>query len=337
MTQKIKCYTSSSIGPCPTLNDNFDQHEESVSVYWDDAPIDFNDGAFLRVIHHCEPAAVFPDIADKIVANHKYYDLIMTYDPKVLKACPNAVFLTEHACSWLPRKADRPSDPFGQMNYGSGLIHKNPQVASYVGCDVSKKEFAVSFLTSSKRMFPGHQLRQEIFDRLPDYVGDLRVFKHRSPPVIADKRTILEPYMFHICPENSQQDGYYTEKIVDCFVAKTIPIYWGCPDIGKYFNIGGILTFESYDSLIKLLGQLSCVYEAAAGAIEQNFQRALARVHQWDLMEEYICEAIARKRTFGNQRLEPETLKSVQQETLTPAQQEAVAPNRPYRPLRRQK
>jgi hypothetical protein len=108
-----------------------------------------------------------------------------------------------------------------------------------------QRRFAVSFLTSSKKQSPGHILRHEIFDRLPSRINNLEVFKHKSPPIVPDKRTILEPYMFSIVPENSRHSGYYTEKIVDCFIAKTIPVYWGCTDIAKYFNPRGIVEFST--------------------------------------------------------------------------------------------
>jgi hypothetical protein len=228
--QHPKCYTSSSIGPCPDLHKNFLQREESVSIYWDDAILcPPQDDAFFKVVHQCEPPEVL-NIVDKLISNHTHYDLIMAFDERVLRECPNSVFLTESACSWLPRKWDT-QDPFGVMNW-DGVRHKNPVEMNYQPCNVSKKEFAVSFLTSSKNMFPGHKLRQEIYEKLDPAYGDLRVWKHRSPPIISDKRTILEPYMFSIVPENSEHNGYYTEKLIDCFIAKTIPIYWGCPDIG---------------------------------------------------------------------------------------------------------
>jgi Glycosyltransferase family 10 (fucosyltransferase) C-term len=299
--QKIKCYPSSSIGPCPTLCDNFAQHEESVSVYWDDAPL-VDDGAFLRVFHHCEPPEVFPSMAAHIIANQGFFDVIMSYDPRVLRECGSkAVFLTESACSWLDRKSSGSSKPFIH-NFPDGPAPLSPVVENYISCDVSKKEFAVSFLTSSKNQFPGHSLRQEIYDSLPDQVGAVRTWKHRSPPRIEDKRTVTEPYQYHICPENSRHEGYYTEKIVDCFVAKTIPVYWGCPDIDRHFNRDGIVIFDSYEDLLrKLQGLTPGFYQERATAIEENFHRALQGVRQWDQIESHINEGIRKKKDSGHE------------------------------------
>jgi hypothetical protein len=288
-----KCFTSSSIGPAPGLPQNFLNRAEDTSITWDDG-FNFEDTSWFRTFHQCEPTDVI-NIIDKLITNHRFYDLILAFDERVLRECPNSVFLTESACSWLPRKTDGTIDPLGLMNH-EGVLHKNPVELKYQGCDVTKKEFAVSFLTSSKNVFPGHRLRQEIFEKLPDSVGDLRVWKHRSPPIINDKRTILEPYMFSIVPENSEHSGYYTEKIMDCFVAKTIPLYWGCPDIGKHFNPDGILAFSSFVDLQRILGNLSPEwYKDRSPAIEENFHLAVKGSAQWDRIENAITLGIHKK------------------------------------------
>jgi hypothetical protein len=190
------------------------------------------------------------------------------------------------------------------MRYETGEIHKNPVVMSYVPCDVLAKKFAVSFLTSSKRQFLGHILRQEIYDKLPGWLGRLEIWKHRSPPIVPDKRAILEPYMFSIVPENSKSSGYYTEKLVDCFIAKTVPLYWGCPDLHKHFNMDGVITFENYEDLLgKLQKLIPEDYYSRTKAIDENFHKALLGVHQWDLIENYITEGIANK--HANPQPEP--------------------------------
>jgi Glycosyltransferase family 10 (fucosyltransferase) C-term len=321
------CFTSSSIGPCPTLNQNFLERAETVSITWDDAfclGSLINDNSWFRVMHQCEPPEVL-NIVDRLIEIHRYYDLILAFDERVLRECPNAVFLTESACSWLPRKFGA-IDPFGEMRYENGVLHKNPVVMSYEGCDVRAKKFAVSFLTSSKRQFPGHILRQEIFERLPERFGELEVWKHRSPPILSDKRTVLEPYMFSIVPENSRHSGYYTEKLVDCFIAKTIPIYWGCTNLCNFFNMDGIVQFENWDDLKGKLESLTPQFYAdRLTAIEENFHIALKGVHQWDQIENYITAGIEKKKQEGNKRAE-----------YAPAMPASSLPSHmPYRPLRR--
>lgn len=311
-----KTYSSSSIGWDVDISHHFENRPETVSITWDDGFHFEGDNSFLRVFHQCEPTDVL-NVIDKLIANHKYYDLIMGFDERVLRECPNALFLTESACSWMGRKRDIPDSHFVPKEHPNSVI-------VYPGCDVTKKRFEVSFLTSSKGFCPGHKLRQEIFEHLPESFGDLKVWKHRSPPRIDDKRTMLEPVQFSICLENSRHNGYYSEKLVDCFVAKTIPIYWGAPNIGEHFNSEGILTFETVDQLKSILKGLTSDYYANRRlAIEENFKLALKGVHQWSLIEDYITAAIDKKHKEGSTR-------SVVTESVN-----SNSGRRPYRPLRK--
>lgn len=41
------------------------------------------------------------------------------------------------------------------------------------------------------------------------------------------KIEFLKNYKFNIAFENSEAPGYITEKLVDCYMANTVPIYWG--------------------------------------------------------------------------------------------------------------
>ena len=45
----------------------------------------------------------------------------------------------------------------------------------------------------------------------------------------------LENYSYSIAIENNCINNYFSEKFTDCILAWTIPIYYGCPNIGKYF------------------------------------------------------------------------------------------------------
>jgi len=47
---------------------------------------------------------------------------------------------------------------------------------------------------------------------------------------------IFNLYKFVICFENSKTDGYITEKIFNVFLAKSIPIYDGAPNVCSFIN-----------------------------------------------------------------------------------------------------
>lgn len=53
---------------------------------------------------------------------------------------------------------------------------------------------------------------------------------------IKDKILFLSSYKFSISMENSEGDGYLSEKIIDSFLAGTIPIYYGNYIVDEYIN-----------------------------------------------------------------------------------------------------
>lgn len=50
------------------------------------------------------------------------------------------------------------------------------------------------------------------------------------------KLDALRDYQFSIAMENTIEDGYFTEKLTDCILSDTTPIYLGCKDIFEYFT-----------------------------------------------------------------------------------------------------
>ena len=73
------------------------------------------------------------------------------------------------------------------------------------------------------------------------------------------KYEILSNYTFAICYENMFLQGWVNEKIFDCFLAGTIPIYLGVPDITDYvpencfIDKRGFSTYEELRSFLKSL------------------------------------------------------------------------------------
>ena len=65
-------------------------------------------------------------------------------------------------------------------------------------------------------------------------------------------------YKFTIAFENSSMSGYTTEKIVQAFAARTIPIYWGDPNIDMFFNESSFINCQNHASFNDVL---NCIVE----------------------------------------------------------------------------
>ena len=89
---------------------------------------------------------------------------------------------------------------------------------------------------------------------------------------IKNKIEGLKDYCFSIVIENTKEDYYFTEKLIDCFVTGTIPIYWGCPSISDFFDINGIICFNSLEDLHNILDNLTVeLYNSKIEHIKNNY------------------------------------------------------------------
>ena len=92
-----------------------------------------------------------------------------------------------------------------------------------------------------------------------------------------DKLKILSKYKFAISYDSyTNQNGYISEKIFDCFMAKTVPVYLGADNICDYIPKECFINkkdFKTYDELYKYLISMDEVtYERYIKNIEKFLQ-----------------------------------------------------------------
>jgi len=73
---------------------------------------------------------------------------------------------------------------------------------------------------------------------------------------ISNKLEFQHEYKFSLAFENSLYKGYTTEKIIQAFAAKTIPIYWGNPDIGNDFNENAFVNCHRYATWSEVIDRI---------------------------------------------------------------------------------
>jgi hypothetical protein len=69
--------------------------------------------------------------------------------------------------------------------------------------------------------------------------------------LIKDKIKFLSAYKFSIAMENSEGDGYLSEKIIESFLAGTIPIYYGDYMLDEFINPKAYIYIKGEKDLIK--------------------------------------------------------------------------------------
>ena len=169
-----------------------------------------------------ESPLVTPHHYEYAKKNHSKFEGIFTFDVELLNLSEKFIFLPIGGC-WVEQEKRK----------------------------VSGKDKLVSMVYSNKKKLDGHLLRHEIASRF----NNIDFYGSGSNP-IDKKSSAIEKYMFSIVVENCKKDFYFSEKIIDCFVMGTIPIYWGCPSIGNFFNEKGIITFDNIDELSSILSTI---------------------------------------------------------------------------------
>lgn len=73
-------------------------------------------------------------------------------------------------------------------------------------------------------------------------------------------KEIYSKYKFVMAFENSNEDGYITEKIMNVYISGAIPIYWGTSKIKEIFNPESfiyVLDYENYEACINDILEIS--------------------------------------------------------------------------------
>lgn len=73
---------------------------------------------------------------------------------------------------------------------------------------------------------------------------------------VADKNEFIKDYKFVISFENSDQDGYTTEKIMEPILQDCIPVYWGNKLVDRDFNAQRFIDYNQFDSETDLIKRI---------------------------------------------------------------------------------
>lgn len=106
------------------------------------------------------------------------------------------------------------------------------------------------------------------FRAYPSYKGPI-------PRKLSEKLKVLARYKFNLCFENCVADGYISEKIFDCFRAKTVPIYLGAPNVEKYIPKDAFIDFRKFKDYPSLLQFLQSIDKRQYNNYIKNAQKLL--------------------------------------------------------------
>ena len=170
---------------------------------------------------------------------------------------------------------------------------------------VGGKEKIISCISSNKSFLPGHKKRIEFINKLKS--ADLGIdFYGRDSIPLVQKWPGLYPYKFSLAIENSSSPDYWTEKISDCFMAYTIPIYYGCTNIDAYFPKGSFIKIDIND----IPGTIKKIKEAISGDYYENNFNALIEARNLYLSRYHFFPCIANHINEDQRKRKQETTHS---------------------------
>jgi len=153
-----------------------------------------------------------------------------------------------------------------------------------------EKERLVSIVASHKKWTHGHQLRHQIIKRYKPQIetygsGYNNIINEHNASGKIGKVIAIGPYYFSFAIMNSKHDDYFTEIVNDCVAVGTIPIWWGTPNIGKYFNPDGIIQFNDISDLDAIMGELSPeFYQSKISAVKENVELSKKYITHYDFV-----------------------------------------------------
>jgi len=155
-----------------------------------------------------------------------------------------------------------------------------------------KKTKLISIITSNKTFTSGHKNRIAFLERISkEFSGQIDIFG-AGYNNIKDKYEGLANYKYSLVIENSSYPDYWTEKLADCFLSETYPIYYGCPNVFDYFPKGSLteIDINKIEETIKIIKTVieSNEYEKSIELIKKSKDLVLNKYNFFALISNYI-------------------------------------------------
>ena len=209
-----------------------------------------------------ECRTLIPQVYENLSKFINQYDFVVTHDKQLLEEFPDKTKKAIFGGCWV-------------------------EEASY---KIYPKSKNLSMIYSPKKFMPGHKLRHAIAN---NNIEGLALFGRGSPTPIEKKEEALVREATASPSKNDRRENYFTEKLLDCFATGTLPVYYGCPNIGDYFDTEGIIELHSHEQFISLLPTLTeDFYQSKLSSIHRNFVnfREYAVTEDWlytNILKEY--------------------------------------------------
>lgn len=244
------------------------EEKRIIRVCFTDMPREFDAGKFQDILPQESRWEIDEENPDVVVYSVMGYRFLRYGNSLRFFLCSENSYPDFSVCDYA---ASLLRDSFGGRN-----IHKLflPSPGSYPGggtvdASMAKRSFA-SFIASQDTVGYGAKLRRDFTQFLSEnykrvdcpgrvlHNTDIPGFglrgTHSSETV--SKLDVISRYKFNITFENSNTDGYITEKLTDAFMAFTVPVYFGSEGNVTPFPKEAMICANDYDSFEALAARV---------------------------------------------------------------------------------
>jgi hypothetical protein len=202
---------------------------------------------------------------------------------------------------------------------GGKFIHAHGSLPWHVGKSYDQllveppgtKTANLCWITSAAGVLPGHRRRLAFLDRMRASGVEFNLFGRGFTP-IDDKWDVLSTHRYGLAVENHSGPDYWTEKIADCYLAWTMPLYYGAANIDKYFPPESYVWIDIEDPSTP-----KRIAEIIRGRLAERNRDAIAE---------------ARRRVLEEHQLFPRVSRLIAEDALPGSERTPVKVSLPYNP-----
>lgn len=202
----------------------------------------------------------------------KYFNVIISDEPDYVFCTPFSMEYLKYDCIRIFYTAENVTPDFNTFDYAIGFDEisfgdRYIRVPNFITHPkylkdlqlLSERHKITDF--EENRGFCGYVCSNGAADPMRDFVYD-EISKYKKvdsggkyrnninlPTGVENKLEFQKKYKFALALENTSFKGYTTEKLVEAFAAGGIPIYWGDPEVNKYFNEKAFINVSNYSTI----------------------------------------------------------------------------------------
>ena len=164
-----------------------------------------------------------------------------------------------------------------------------------------EKPKLASVINSSKNTTKSYRRRAQFIAQLEKHFGDRIDFFGSPGRKLPYKWDGLAPYKYCFVFENSSHPDYWTEKLSDAFLAQCYPIYYGCPNIHRYFDNQMLTAIDitqpeqAIATIEKIISNNT--YEKSISKIQEAKRRVLDEYNLFALISNFIEKKESQQKT----------------------------------------